>query len=47
MEKVGLYIRIDRDAKTALGLKAERLGVSLTAYIRMILYQDIKNPKRQ
>ena len=40
---MGVYIRLDSQTKASLQEKAYKQGLSLTAYIRMLLMKEISN----
>lgn len=44
---IGIYIRLDSSTKAKLQQKAYKLGVSLSAYIRMLLIQEVNKPDRK
>ena len=38
-----IYIRLEKEEKAKLGVKAKALGLTLTAYCRMVLLKAVEN----
>lgn len=40
--KITIHVRMDRDIHEKLSAKAKELGLTVSAYVRMVLNKDVK-----